>query len=197
MLQSRLILASVLAAAVLLTAPVAHAANTGLGFGIHGGYGQSSDAESGSPLAGAHVIINLTSWLGAVGMVDYKFEEDFQQSGENFTVTSLPLTAMGRFYLPVSGNFSPYAAAGVQYRIVNYDGDLFSSNTELDTSDDAFGWLLGAGVEFSPSEKFEWFLEARFESADPDSDIDNAIQDAKDLNYDQWNAILGITWFLN
>jgi opacity protein-like surface antigen len=187
-------------AVLLITAstfvPASHAANAGLGLGVHGGYGQSSDADNGSFLAGAHATLNLTSWLGAVAMVDYKFDEDFTVDGEDIKVKSFPLALMGRFYLPVEKSWSPYVAAGVQYRFVSYSGDVFD-DLDLDTSDSAFGWLLGAGIEFSPSDNWEWFVEGRFESADPESDFDNAVQDAKDLNYDQWNARVGLTWFLN
>lgn len=182
--------------ALLAIAPVAQAANTGLGIGVHGGYGQSSDANDGSMLVGAHAILNVTSWLGVVGMVDYKFEENFSAGTEEFKAKSFPLALMGRFYVPVDKSWSPYVAAGVQYRFISYSGDVFD-DLDLDTSDSAFGWLLGAGVEFSPSDNYEWFLEGRFEAADPESDIDNAVQDAKDLNYDQWNARLGFTWFFN
>ena len=170
------------------------AATTGFGLGVQGGYGQSTDAESGSPIAGVHAILNVAPWLGVVGMFDYKFPEDYKEKDADYTVKSFPISAMGRIYIPVM-SFSPYVAGGLQYRLINYGGDLFE-DTELDDSDSAFGWLLGAGAEFSINEKVEFFGELRYESSDPDRDVENAIQDAEDFKYDQWSARAGFTFFL-
>ncbi len=187
--------AIVLCLAVFSAGP-ASAAATGVGLGVHGGYGQSSDADTGSPLAGVHVVINVLPWLGVVGMADYKFEEDFSEGNEDLTVTSVPLSAMGRIYIPVQ-SFSPYVAAGVQYRLLNYGGDIFDSeNYDIDDSDNAFGWLLGAGAEFDVSPTAEFFGEVRYESFDPDKDFQNAVEDTKDLSFDQWSVRGGITFFL-
>lgn len=184
-----------LAVACSCAAVPVSAAPVGLGLGAHGGYGQSKDAESGSPLAGAHVILNVAPFLGVVGMLDYKFEEDYEESGEEYTVKSYPLSAMARIYIPVL-SFSPYVAAGVQYRLINYGGNLFE-DTELDDSDSAFGWLVGAGAEFATSSNFGLFGEVRYEASDPDRDLENAVDDAKDFKYDQWSVRGGITLFLN
>ena len=173
----------------------AFAAPVGIGLGAHAGYGESKDADSGSMLAGAHIVLNVLPFLGVVGMVDYKFEEDHSEAGQDYTVKSYPLTAMGRFYIPIA-SFSPYVAAGVQYRLINYGGDLFE-DTELDDSDSSFGWLVGAGAEFDLNENFAFFGEVRYEASDPDRDVENAIEDAKDFKYDQWSVRGGITFFLN
>ena len=170
------------------------AAMKGLGLGIQGGYGQSKDAESGSPIAGVHAILNVTSWLGLVGMFDYKFPEDYQEADADYTVKSYPISAMGRIYLPIK-SFSPYVAAGGQYVMISYGGDLFE-NTEFDDSDSAFGWLLGAGAEFKLSGRTEIFGEFRYEASDPEQDFSNAVEDAQNLTYDQWSACVGFTFFL-
>jgi opacity protein-like surface antigen len=175
---------------------VATAATTGVGLGVHGGYGQSKDADSGSPLAGAHLVLNVAPWLGVVGMIDYKFEEDFSDGNDDVTVTSLPISAMGRIYIPVS-SFSPYVAAGVQYRLLNYGGNVFDDDQfDIDDSDSAFGWLAGAGAEFGLGDTTGFFGEVRYESIDPDKDFDNAVDDAEELSFDQWSARVGLTFFL-
>ncbi|TPW13552.1 MAG: hypothetical protein FD129_1249 [bacterium] len=172
------------------------AATTGVGLGFHGGYGQSSDADAGSPLAGVHLLVRVAPWLGLIGMADYKFEEDFSEGDDNLTVTSIPLSAMGRIYIPIGG-FSPYVAAGVQYRLLNYGGNIFDGDQyDIDDSDSAFGWLAGVGAEFDLSKSTEFFGEARYESTDPDQDLDNAVEDAKDLSFDQWSVRGGFTFFL-
>jgi opacity protein-like surface antigen len=187
---------ALLAALSVLTLAAAstQAATTGFGLGIQGGYGQSKDAENGSPIAGVHAILNVAPWLGLVGMLDYKFPEDYKQEGADYTVKSFPISAMGRIYIPVS-SLSPYVTAGVQYRLINYGGDLFE-DTSLDDSDTSFGWLAGAGAEITVSRSTEFFGEFRYESSDPDQDWHNAVDDAKDLSYDQWTARAGITFFL-
>jgi len=171
-----------------------NAATTGFGLGIHGGYGESKNAESGSAIAGANVVVNVASWLGLVGMVDYKFEEEIAQPAGTFTVTSFPISGMGRLYIPIQ-SFSPYVAAGVQYRLISYGGDIFDS-LELDDSDSSFGWLVGAGAEFNVGAKTELFGEVRYESSDPDQDLSNAADDLENLDYDQWSVRAGLTFFL-
>jgi opacity protein-like surface antigen len=183
------------AALTVLLAVPAGAATTGLGLGVHGGYGQSIDAESGSPLAGAHVIMNITSWLGAVASVDFKFKEDLVESGIDYDVESYPITLMGRIYIP-AGGLSPYVAGGFQYRIVKYGGDLFE-DFEVDDSENAFGWVAGAGAEFGSGGSFALFGEVLYEMSDPERDVQNAVEDAQDFKYDQWSVRAGITLFLN
>ena len=193
-MKRNLMALAVLAGLVLLPAGHAAAATPGFGLGVQGGYGESKDADSGSALAGAHMVFNVAPWLGLVGMVDYKFEEDIVQPIGSYSVKSFPLSAMARLYLPITG-FSPYVAAGVQYRLISYSGDVFD-DLELDDSDESFGWLAGGGAAFSLSTSTELFAEARYESSDPDQDIENAIDDFEELNYDQWSARAGLTFFL-
>ncbi len=193
----RIALGSLIASAALIVvlAVPALAAPTGLGLGVHGGYGQSVDAESGSPLAGAHVIMNVTSWLGAVASVDFKFKEDLVENGIKYDVESYPITVMGRIYIP-AGGFSPYIAGGFEYRIIKYGGDLFE-DYEVDDSESAFGWVAGAGVELGSSDSFGLFGEVLYEMVDPERDIENAVEDAEDFKYDQWSVRAGITFFTN
>jgi opacity protein-like surface antigen len=169
------LLLAVFALTLALAGP-AQAARSGFGLGFQGGYGQSKDAESGSPIAGLHAVLNVAPWLGVVGMFDYKFPEDYQQADADYTVKSFPISAMGRIYLPIK-SFSPYVAAGVQYRLINYGGDLFE-DTELDDSDTSFGWLLGAGAEFGLGSSSKFFGEFRYEASDPEQDFGNAVEDA-------------------
>mgnify|MGYP001825938731 CR=1 FL=1 len=195
MKSSRFILLLVVGAFVLFTSVSASAAPTGFGIGVHGGYGQSKDADSGSPLAGAHLIMNVAPWLGVVASAEFKFKEDHVESGIDFEVESYPINLLGRIYLPVEG-FSPYVTGGAQYKIIKYGGDLFE-DYEVDDSETSFGWVLGAGAEFNPNDSFEIFGEALYELNDPDRDVDNAIENAEDFNYDQVSFRAGITFFLN
>jgi len=179
------------------------AAPTGLGLGVHGGYGASGDAESGSPLLGAHVELRPAALLGFVGAIAYKLDEDFTVTpagGERveYQAHSVPVSAMARLYLPLAA-LTPYATAGAQWRYIGYDfGDLEESlgNLEADTSDSAFGWLIGAGAEFASSSRLAMFLEARFEFIDADRDLGDAdLADAEDFDYDQWSVIAGFTLY--
>ncbi|HEX7880319.1 MAG TPA: outer membrane beta-barrel protein [Candidatus Eisenbacteria bacterium] len=181
------------AALSITTAPGAEAAHPGFGLGVHGGYGESDGADSGSPLAGIHLTLNVTPWLGIVAMGDYKFEEDVTQFDQDFTIKSYPISGMARLYLPIE-SFSPYVAAGVQYRLISYGGDAFD-DVEIDDSDDGFGWLAGAGAEFNLGTNKGLFVEGRFESFDPEQDVDNALDDLEELSYDQWAAIAGLTFY--
>ncbi|MBM3308470.1 MAG: porin family protein [Candidatus Eisenbacteria bacterium] len=183
-----------LAAAVLLSGP-ALAAPTGLGVGVHGGYGQSADAESGSPLAGAHVLLNVAPWLGVVGSVEFKFKEDHVESGIDYDVTSYPINLLGRIYLPM-GSLNPYVTGGMQYKVIRYGGNLFE-DFELDDGENSFGWVAGVGASLSPAGSIELFGEVLYESNDPERDLGSAVEDAKDFRYDQWSARAGITLILN
>lgn len=187
------VLAAVTALVALTVAPAA-AAPTGIGLGVHGGYSQSNDAETGSPLAGAHLVVNLTSWLGAVAAVEFKFKEDHVEDGIDFDVSSYPIALMGRVYLPVEG-FSPYVAAGAQYKMMKYGGDLFDDYAVHD-GENSFGWVLGAGVAFSSGDVLGIFGEVLYELNDPERDVENAIENAEDFNYDQMSFRVGITLFL-
>ena len=195
MKPSRFTLMLVLSVFMLFAAGDAGAAPTGLGLGVHGGYGQSKDAESGSPLAGAHVTMNVTSWLGLVASAEFKFKEDHVESGIDFEVESYPINLLGRVYLPVEG-FSPYVTGGAQYKIIKYGGDLFE-NYDVDDGENSFGWVLGAGAEFNPNDSFELFGEVLYELNDPERDVENAVENAEDFNYDQVSFRAGITFFLN
>lgn len=189
--------------ALAITASAASAAPAGLGLGIHGGYGASGDAESGSPLLGAQVELRPAAMLGFVGSIAYKLDEDFAVTpagGERmeYQAYSVPVSAMARLYLPLSA-FTPYATAGAQWRYIGYDfGDLEESieNLEADDSDSAFGWLLGAGAEFASSSRLAMFMEARFEFIDADRDLGNAdLASAEDFDYDQWSVVVGFTLY--
>lgn len=180
-----------------ILAAAASAVTPGFGLGIQAGYGESKDAENGSPIVGVHAALNLASWLGVVGMFDYKFPEDYKQDDADYTVKSFPMSVMARVYLPVK-SFSPYVAAGFQYRLITYGGDLFDDDSyELDDSDTSFGWLAGAGAVLKAGSRAELFGEFRYEASDPDRNIDNAVQNAKDFVYDQWSARGGITFRFN
>jgi opacity protein-like surface antigen len=192
------ILALARGACVAITIAVclpALAAPAGLGLGAHGGYGQSVDAESGSLIAGAHAVLNPTTWLGVVASVDYKFEEHHSVEENEYSVESYPLTLTARVYFPTQ-TFSPYIAAGVQYRIIKYGGDLFE-DVELDDSEDAFGWVAGAGAVVNPGDDYEVFGEVLYELNDPERDLGDAVEDAGDFKYDQWSVRVGFTFFLN
>jgi len=188
------VVAACVGTAVACCGPV-QAAPTGLGLGAHGGYGQSVDAESGSPVAGVHAVLNPATWLGVVASVDYKFEEDCSVEESEYSVESYPLTLMARVYFPTE-TFSPYLAAGVQYRIIKYGGDLFD-DVELDDSENAFGWVAGAGAVVNPSDSYEVFGEVLYELNDPERDLGEAVEDAGDFKYDQWSVRAGFTFFLN
>lgn len=193
--KSALVLLLAVTALVAFAVIPAAAAPTGIGIGAHGGYSQSKDAESGSPLAGAHVVVNLTSWLGAVASAEFKFKEDHVESGIDFDVSSYPVMLMGRVYLPME-SFSPYVAAGAQYKIIKYGGDLFE-DYEVDDSENSFGWVLGAGASFSSGDALEIFGEVLYELNDPERDVENAIDNAEDFNYDQMSFRAGITLYFN
>jgi opacity protein-like surface antigen len=180
--------------ACLLLAPAAQAATPGFGIGFQGGYGESKDAEGGSAVAGGHVLLNFAPWIGVMGALEYKFEEDYVVSGQSHTVKSYPLSAIGRVYLPLGSSVNPYVAAGAQWRLIQYGGSLFQ-NTALDDSESSFGWLLGAGLLFQSGTEF--FVEGLFQAIDPERDIDAAIQNAEDFKYDQWTAKAGFTFYLN
>jgi len=185
----------VVGALVVFAAAQASAAPTGLGIGVHGGYGQSKDAESGSPLAGAHLVMNVTPWLGVVASAEFKFKEDHVEDGIDFEVESYPINLLGRIYLPIEG-FSPYVTAGAQYKIIKYGGDLFE-NYDVEDGENSFGWVLGGGAEFNPNDSFEFFGEVLYELNDPERDVENAVENAEDFNYDQVSFRAGITFFLN
>lgn len=199
--RSHLVLGLTLLALVLASA--AAAAPSGLGLGVHGGFGASGDAESGSPLLGAQAELRPAAMLGFVGSIAYKLDEDFAvtPSGSErveYQAYSVPVSAMARLYLPLSA-FTPYGTLGAQWRYIGYDfGDLEEclGNLEADTSDSAFGWLVGGGAEFASSSRLAMFMEARFEFIDADRDLGDAdLEGAKAFDYDQWSVVAGLTLY--
>jgi opacity protein-like surface antigen len=190
--------------ATLGLATSAGAAPSGLGLGVHGGYGESGDADSGSALLGAHLELRPSPILGLFGSISYKLDEDFSVTpagGEavKYQAYSVPISAMARLYLPLVV-FHPYATAGAQWRYIGYDfGDLEQSieNLEADDSETAFGWLLGAGAEFAATPRLSMFTEVRFEFIDADRNLGDAdIERADDFDYDQWSVMVGFTLYL-
>lgn len=187
-----------------LIAGPAFAAPYGLGIGFHGAYGESKDADSGSGLVGAHAEIRPATFLGIVGSVGYKLDEEFRIRVEDedaiYEVHSIPVTLAGRIYIPVEG-FAPYLTAGAQWRHISYDfGDLSDAvdNFTADESETAFGWLIGAGAEISSSSNVGLFAEGRWEFIDADRDLgDNDFEEAENFDYDQWQIMAGLTFYLN
>jgi opacity protein-like surface antigen len=196
---------TILATLSLVCAESSRAAPRGLGLGFHGGYGAAKDAESGSALLGAQVELRPASFLGLVGTISYQLDEEFEiQPGVGsaiaYDVHSIPISALARIYLPLQG-FDPYVTAGAQWRYISYDfGHLDDAldNFTADDSETAFGWLVGAGMEFSTSHHVGFFGEARFEFIDADRDLGDAdVENAEAFDYDQWVALGGVTFFLN
>jgi len=201
--------ASIVAVATLVLALIssgpALAAPRGLGLGLHVGYGESKDAESGSALVGAHAEMRPATFLGLVGSISYKLDEEFEiqprgAQAVTHNVRSIPISLAARLYLPVKG-FDPYLTAGAQWRYISYDfGDLEQAvqNFQADDSETAFGWLVGAGLELAASPSVGFFGELRYELIDADRDLGDAdLETAKDFDYDQWHVMGGVTFFLN
>jgi opacity protein-like surface antigen len=198
----RLLVSLAVLAALGLAAP-AGAAPSGLGLGVHGGYGESGDADSGSPLLGAHIELRPGAMLGLFGSISYKLDEDFSVTpagaeAVEYQAYSVPVSAMARLYLPMKA-FTPYGTVGAQWRYIGYDfGDIEESlgNLEADDSDSAFGWLVGGGAEFARSDRLAMFTEVRFEFIDADRDLGNAdLETAEDFDYDQWSVMVGFTLY--
>lgn len=203
--DARILVCLSLVLAGLLCAGSALAAPHGLGFGFHGGYGASRDAESGSALAGAQAELRPAGFLGLVGMISYKLREEFEIQPElgssvTYEVHSIPVSVLARIYLPMQG-FDPYITAGAQWRYISYDfGHLEEAleNFTAEESETAFGWLAGAGLEFGASPHVGFFGEVRFEFVDADRDLgDEDLEQAEGFDYDQWSAVGGITFYLH
>ncbi len=182
----------------------AHAAPHGLGLGVHGGYGASDDAESGSGLFGAQVELRPAGFLGFVGAISYKVEEDFvvqpvTNARASYSVHSMPVSVMARLYLPLPG-IAPYVTAGAQWRYISYDFEHLDDaidNFSADESETAFGWVAGGGLEFCAAPHIALFGEARFEFVDANRDFgETDMEEVEDFDYDQWAIVGGITFLL-
>ncbi|MBP6876338.1 MAG: outer membrane beta-barrel protein [Candidatus Eisenbacteria bacterium] len=180
------------------------AASHGLGLGAHGGYGASDDAESGSALFGAHLELRPAGFLGIVGAISYKVEEDFvvqpvTSAPASYSVHSMPVSVMARLYLPLPG-IAPYVTAGAQWRYISYDFEHLDEaidNFSADDSETAFGWIAGGGLEFHAAPRIALFGEARFEFVDANRDFGDAdMEEVEDFDYDQWALVGGITFLL-
>lgn len=189
---------------LLLAAGPAAASPDGFGLGLHGAYGESKNADDGSGLIGAHAEIRPASALGILGSIGYKMDEQFAVTvgGDEgfYEVHSVPLTLAARLYFPMQG-FAPFASAGAQWRYITYDyGGLDDAidNFQADESETAFGWILGAGAEFSTSSNVGLFGEARWEFVDAERDLgDFDFDRVEDFDYDQWQVMGGITFYMN
>lgn len=192
-------LPAILAFSLALGLAAPAAARSPIGIGVHGGYGESKGADSGSPRAGVHLEFRPADILGVVGAVDYQFDEDATvEAGDmtlgSYTVHSVPVSVMARLYLPMP-TVRPYATAGASLHFVTYDVDDLEDIQFEEDSESAFGWLIGAGVQYDAGEKTGLFGEIRYEAIDADRDIDNAIEDVEEFEYDRWNVMAGVTFY--
>ena len=197
----RVLLCNLVAAACVLALVPGLARAEGFGLGFHGGYGESKDADSGSGRAGIHAEIRPLENLSLMGTAGYVFEEDvlvFDTDGEEigtFTAKNTPVTAMARLYLPVP-SIRPFATAGASWNFITYDtGDGLDDVQISDDTETAFGWLVGAGAQYDASPKVGLYGEVRWEFIDAERQIDNAVDQIEEFDYNRWNALGGVTFY--
>lgn len=155
-----------------------------IGVGVHGGWLNSSDADSGEGFGGAHLRFRALSFLGIEVSSDV-IEETFRN--KTIDVYETPLNVTGLIY-PLGAPFtflptpvSPYLAGGatwVYYR-TNFRGALATPPTNLQAASGpetyrARGWHAGIGLDIGVTKNVNFNLEYRATFWNFRDNIDNA-----------------------
>lgn len=165
--------------------------------GGHLGWAKASDSDEGNFLVGAHAEFRLIPWLGVQGSADYRFADEINfTNGGQAKVRSIPLTVTARLYVVATEQVSVFAAAGAGWYHLVYD---FSDDLEAlgldDTSQNTFGWHLGAGVVVPISPTVGLYAEGRAVFADPDRVVDDELaDDITDFDYDSTYLAGGVNF---
>ncbi len=182
---------------VIASASAASPAGPGGNLGGHLGWAKAADSDEGNFLVGAHAELRLIPWLGVQGSVDYRFADEinFTNSGQA-KVRSIPLTVTARFYLVATEQVSVFAAAGAGWYHLVYD---FSDDLEAlgidDTSQNTFGWHVGAGLVVPISPTVALYGEGRAVFADPDRVVDDELaDDISEFDYDSTYLAGGVNF---
>lgn len=121
--------------------------------------GGEVDASSLGFLGSVRLVYNLNQYWGLGVKVGYGQSgvraEDWEPLAAEYTTTSVPTAALGRFTIMPEEKISPYAT--VEAGAVFWQNKLAEATT---TSGTAFFGALGAGVRFSVSERVSLLAEA-------------------------------------
>jgi opacity protein-like surface antigen len=167
----------------LLATPGPAAAQVSFGLGLHGGVGQSADADDTNGFFGAHARLRLLGFLGLEGAVDYRQEEFAKGLLE---VNTVPVTVSALLYPIPVGPLQPYLVGGIGW----YFSDLeVAGGQKTDTSD--VGVHVGAGLDIRLGSSWALHGDVRYIWRDLDtSDVDISDQDA-----DSWQVGFGLTYY--
>jgi opacity protein-like surface antigen len=168
-------------------------------YGPHIAYTKAADSDNGNYLVGGHIELLPAPFLGLRGAVDYRSSERFKvgnlQEG-TVRVKSIPITATGKLYLPLSTSASPFLMAGAGWYRVVYDySSAFERATGLeDQSVSTFGWHLGGGLKLGLSPTVSLSGEAQYVFVDPEKKLDSEVRDQiRNLDYNSVTFGLGLS----
>jgi opacity protein-like surface antigen len=141
----------------------------------------------------------LARWLGVQSAVGYRSEERFDLPvvpDAELHVRTVPITASGKLYIPLSDRFEPYGVLGAGWYRVFFD---YSETLEAvgfrDTDTTTFGWHLGAGGSLHFNRSVGAFLEGRWAFYDPEDKLDDAtVERIKGLDFDTVNVLAGLNF---
>jgi|GEM_PF-7041279 len=156
-----------------------------VGVGIHGGWLNSTDADSGEGFGGAHLRFRVLSFLGIEVAADV-IEETFKN--KTIDVYETPLSVSGLIY-PFGAPFTffptpvtPYLIGGMTwvYFKTNFRGPLATPPTNLQAAApsetyDARGWHVGIGTDIGVTKNVNFNLEFRSTFWNFNENIDNPV----------------------
>lgn len=152
-----------------------------VGVGVHGGWLNSQDADSGEGFGGAHLRFRALSFLGVEVSGDV-IEETFRN--KSIDVYETPLNLTGMIY-PFGAPFTffpwpvtPYLAGGVSwvYFKTNFRGPLVALQAASGPETyHARGWHAGIGADMGVTKNVIFNLEYRSTFWDFNKNIDNAV----------------------
>ena len=153
-----------------------------VGIGVHGGWMNSKDADSGEGFGGAHLRFRALSFLGIEVSGDV-MEETFKNKSVDVYETPLNLSVL---IYPIGAPFtylptpvSPYLVGGASwvYFRTNFRGPLVglqNASSEAETNR-ALGWHAGIGLDIGVTKNVTFNIEYRDTFWDFNKNIDNAI----------------------
>jgi len=149
------------------------------------GYIEAKDADNGTWVLGSQVRWHILSFLAVEGSIEV--HQDRYDDGD-IKVFTVPIQISGLVYLPLPGNFRPYAVAGIGWYVTRTH--FSGGNTSDDESTHPFGFHLGIGAELELTPRLSINGDFRYIFMDEPPHVGND-------EFDAWEVTIGLHFKLS
>ena len=200
--MKKLIALGCLAAAICLTSGTAMAENISGRIGVTGKLGFVVPEDNDAEFARGRRNNTDTGIIGGVGImygIDSNWAAEwnathsaFDSDTGDFNVTNLSAGIQYRFRLPESRRLIPYAGAGLDIILADYDPNDGTSR-DVDTT---LGVYLSGGADYFLSSDFALTAEGKV-LVGPDADITAGGSHSGDFDPTSFSSTIGVRYFFN